>query len=113
MARLLVRGLVASRSASAQRLKAMAADRAATIATTIHITVRQPGRPPAASSIAVSAKGSAKIECSHLIISSVVRILLRRAAMGDILYSNRVGENRGGESGRPGKRSRIRHPLTC
>ena len=32
------------------------------------------GQPVAASSIAVSAKGSAKIECSHLIISSVVRV---------------------------------------
>ena len=66
----------------------MAADRAATMATTIHATVRQPGSPPAASSIAVSAKGSAKIECSHLIISSVVRILCRMPAMGDNLYSN-------------------------
>ena len=70
----------------------MAADRAATMATTIHTTVRQPGSPPAASSIAVSANGRAKIECSHLIISSVVRILLRIPAMGDFLYSNRAGK---------------------
>ena len=76
----------------------MAADRAATMATTIHATVRQPGSPPAASSIAVSANGSAKIECSHLIISSVVRILLRIPAIGGNLYSNRAGE-----AGRPAR----------
>ena len=59
----------------------MAADRAATMATTIHATVRHAGSPFAASSIAVSANGSAKIECSHLIISSVVRIFLRMPAI--------------------------------
>ena len=78
MARFFVRGLVASRSASAQRLKAIAAERAATIATRIHASVRQPGSPFAASSMAVSANGSAKIECSHLIISSVVRVLAHK-----------------------------------
>ena len=72
MARLLVRGLAASRSASAQRLKAMAQERAVTMATRIQTRVRQLGRPWAASSVAVSANGSAKMECSHLIISSVV-----------------------------------------
>ena len=74
MARLRVRGLAASRSASAQRLNAMAEERAATIATRIHATVLAVGSPLAASSTAVRAKGSAKMECSHLIISSVVRV---------------------------------------
>src|SRR5208283_3693942 len=81
MARLLVRGLAASSSASAQRLKAMAQERAATIATRIQTTVRQPGNPRAASSTAVKANGKAKIECSHLIISSVVRVLVHNPAM--------------------------------
>ena len=53
-------------------------ERAPTIATTIHTIVRQPGKPFAASSAAVSAKGSAKIECSHLIISSVVRVFIHK-----------------------------------
>ncbi len=77
MARELVRGFTASRSASAQRLKAMAAERAETMATRIQPTVRAAGSPRAASSIPVSAKGSAKMECSHLIISSVVRVFFR------------------------------------
>ena len=81
MARLLVRGLAASNSASAQRLKAMAQERAATIATRIQATFCQPGNPLAASNIAVKAKGSAKMECSHLIISIVVRVLTRIPGM--------------------------------
>ncbi len=86
MARVRVRGLAASSSASAQRLKAIAAERAATIATRIQATFvhnagHPPGRPWAASNTAVSAKGSAKIECSHLIISSVVRVLAHRLGM--------------------------------
>src|ERR1700733_7278805 len=81
IARLLVRGLTASRSASAQRLKAIAADRAAIIATTIHARARQLGNPCAASNMAVRANGNAKIECSHLIISSVVPIFLRIPAI--------------------------------
>jgi len=56
-------------------LKAMAQERAATIATRIHAIVRRVGAPFAARMVAVNAKGSAKIECSHLIISSVVRVL--------------------------------------
>ena len=55
----------------------MAADRAATIATTIHRTCRNVGQPcrvaRAASSAPVSANGSANTECSNLIISSTVR----------------------------------------
>ena len=50
----------------------MAAERAETMATTIHASCRHAGRPPAASMAPQSAKGSAKIECSHLIISSVI-----------------------------------------
>ncbi len=45
-----------------------------TMATSIQPSVRQPGTPRLASSTAVSANGSAKIECSHLIISSVMRV---------------------------------------
>ncbi len=84
MARVLVRGLAASISASAQRLKAMAQERAATMATRIQRTVRQAGRPLAARMTAVKAKGSAKMECSHLIISRVVRVLDRMPGMWSI-----------------------------
>src|SRR5450631_1856439 len=61
----------------------MAAERAPTMATTIQTICRsdgQPGWPPctlakrAASSAPVSANGSAKTECSNLIISSTVRM---------------------------------------
>src|SRR6266567_5884543 len=81
IARVRVRGLAASNSASAQRLNAMAQERAAIIATRIHAMVRRAGRPPAARIVAVSAKGSAKMECSHLIISSVVRVLPQSPGM--------------------------------
>src|ERR1700761_1265551 len=74
-----VRGFAASRSASAQRLKAMAADRAVTMQTTIHRSFDQEGHPEAASTAPARAKGSAKIECSHLIISRVVLTSLNRA----------------------------------
>src|SRR6185436_19100369 len=70
-ARVLVRGLAASMEESARRLNAMAADRAATMATTIQTNWRAAGMPPAASIAPQSANGSAKIECSHLIISRV------------------------------------------
>src|SRR6202011_571471 len=60
------------------RLMVIAAERAATIATTIHATCRNVGQPcretRAASSAPVSANGSAKTECSNLIISSTVRM---------------------------------------
>ena len=61
--------------ASAHRLNAIAADRAAIMATTIHRSWREEGNPPAASIAPQRAKGSAKIECSHLIISRVTRKL--------------------------------------
>src|ERR1035437_1824667 len=61
-ARAAVRGLEASSEASARRLKAMAAERAETMATTIHASCRHAGRPPAASMAPQSANGSAKIE---------------------------------------------------
>jgi hypothetical protein len=63
--------------ASAHRLKAIAADRAATMATIIHANWRSEGNPPAASMAPHKANGSAKIECSHLIISKVRRRLSR------------------------------------
>src|SRR5580698_3248056 len=78
-ARVAVRGLAASIEASASRLKAIAADRAETIATTIQASCRQAGNPPAASMAPQSANGSAKIECSHLIISSVTLRFRRNA----------------------------------
>src|SRR5712672_1100143 len=74
-ARALVRGLAASMETSARRLKAIAAERAAIMATTIHSNDRALGHPPAASMAPQRANGSAKIECSHLIISSVTRRL--------------------------------------
>src|SRR5579871_733461 len=74
-ARVRVRGLAASMEASARRLKAIAAERAATIATIIQINVRPLGQPFAANMAALKAKGSTKIECSHLIISRVIRRL--------------------------------------
>jgi len=74
-ARVRVRGLAASMEASASRLKAIAAERAATIATTIQSNWCAVGKPPAASMAPQRAKGSAKMECSHLIISSVTRRL--------------------------------------
>ena len=97
MARVLVRGLAASKSASAQRLKAMAQDRAATMATRIQPTVRQAGKPLAARIVAVRAKGRAKMECSHLIISSVVRVLAHKPGMLIPVYlSGRASKLRGG-----------------
>src|SRR5579875_1203492 len=74
-ARFAVRGLAASNSASTRRLNAIAADRALTMQTIIHASTRAGGHPPAASTAPVSANGRAKIECSHLIISSVMRVL--------------------------------------
>src|SRR5215472_13413738 len=78
MARMAVRGLAASIRASATRLKAMAAERAETMHRTIQPSLAAVGIPPAASIAAQSANGRAKIECSHLIISSVVLMLVRR-----------------------------------
>ncbi len=90
--RMRVRGLRASISASSKRLNAMAAERAATIATTIQPDLA-PGRARVeagiaqASSAPVSAKGRANTECSNLIISSVRRMrfhigLINRAKRG-------------------------------
>src|SRR5579864_4199255 len=76
-ARIWVRGLAASMEASARRLKAIAAERAATMATTIQASVRVFGRPFAASMAPQRANGSTNTECSHLIISRVTRRLLR------------------------------------
>src|SRR5713226_5039587 len=61
---------------SAMRFMVMAAERAATIATTIHKTWLSEGHPcrvaRAASNAPVSANGNANTECSNLIISSTV-----------------------------------------
>src|SRR6267142_2959655 len=62
------------------RLMVMAALRAATMATMIHRNCLHVGQPcevkRAASSAPVSANGSAKTECSNLIISRIVRMRL-------------------------------------
>src|SRR5688572_29872153 len=76
MARVAVRGLRASRFRSAMRLKAIAAERAPTIATMIQRICRRVGRPLAASTAPRKANGSAKSVCSILIISSVKRVFL-------------------------------------
>ncbi len=54
------------------RLNAMAAERAETMHSTIQPSWDARGMPPAASMAPHKANGSAKIECSHLIISSVI-----------------------------------------
>src|SRR5271170_7472854 len=100
MARLAVRGLAASMPASAQRLKAIAAERAETMQTMIQTSLIAGGQPPAASIAPIRAKGSTKIECSHLIISSVVPIFRNRskAKLPVLVYreqsrSNLLGPN--------------------
>jgi hypothetical protein len=59
-------------------LKAMAADRAEIIHRMIQPSLAAVGMPPAASMAAQRANGSAKMECSHLIISSVVLMFEKR-----------------------------------
>jgi hypothetical protein len=56
-------------------LKAIAAERAETMQTIIQPKTRSDGHAPAARTAPVKANGSAKIECSHLIISSVTAVL--------------------------------------
>src|SRR5258705_13171484 len=73
-----VRGLRASKPRSAIRLKAIAADLAATIARTIQKTCRGEGSPFAASTAPRKAKGNAKSVCSIFIISSVSRVFRTR-----------------------------------
>src|SRR5580658_2439149 len=77
--RMRVRGLRASIPWSIRRLKAIAAERAPTIATTIQPIFVQAAAAPRpewrkASRAPVSAKGKAKTECSNLIISRVSRM---------------------------------------
>src|SRR5579859_4322367 len=68
------------------RLMVIAAERAETIATTIQRICGSVGQPcdvkRAARSAPVSAKGSAKIECSNLIISRIVRMRPAMIASG-------------------------------
>jgi hypothetical protein len=56
-------------------LKAIAAERAEIMQTAIHNITDQRGQPLAARTAPVNAKGNAKIECSHLIVSNVSRAL--------------------------------------
>src|ERR1700756_3640189 len=78
------------------RLMVMAAERAATIATTIQRIWRSVGQEfrvaRAASNAPVSAKGKAKTECSNLIISSTVRM---REALTLWLLSLRMDRSSG------------------
>ena len=89
-ARSRVRGLAASMCRSAMRLKAIAQERAPTIASAIQSNCRGAGSPPAASTAPSSAKGSAKSVCSILIISSVVRScraavrMVRKSPLGQL-----------------------------
>ena len=76
IARDAVRGLRASIWRSATRLKAMAAERAPTIATTIQKICRPVGAPFAASTAPRKANGNANSVCSILIISRVKRVFL-------------------------------------
>jgi hypothetical protein len=65
-------------------LKAIAAVRAVTMQAIIQKSLPALGQPCAASIAPVNANGSAKMECSHLIISSVsptFRMALRTRAM--------------------------------
>src|SRR6266478_2749609 len=79
------------------RFMVIAAERAATIAMTIHRICRSVGQPlapwcvaRAASSAPVSANGSANTECSNLIISSTVRMrpVITKSCLG--LFSRRL-----------------------
>src|ERR687889_1556794 len=97
MARAAVRGFAASNSRSAIRLKAIAAERAPTIAGVIQSACQTVGspdalKPRAASTAPRKAKGSAKSVCSIFIISSVVRMLL--AAV--VISFGEVGKARAG-----------------
>ena len=66
MSRAAVRGFAASIARSAMRLKAIAAERAPTIATRIKKSVRTSGTPPAARTAERSANGSAKTVCEKV-----------------------------------------------
>src|SRR2546423_11574222 len=81
IARSRVRGLAASYLRSAIRLKAIALERAPTIATVIQMICCHDGSPLAASTAPRKAKGSANSVCSILIISSVVRIFRATVTM--------------------------------
>jgi hypothetical protein len=65
----------------------MAAERAEIMHRTIQPSFAAVGMPPAASMAAQRANGRAKIECSHLIISRVVLMLVRRGTEYFILKS--------------------------
>src|SRR5437763_1987975 len=85
--RTFVRGLRASYSRSAIRLKAIAVERAPTIATIIQTICHAVGIPRAANTEPRNANGSANSVCSILIISSVVRTLLTiRVGILDCLF---------------------------
>src|SRR2546430_11233684 len=68
--RVAVRGLAASIQRSTTRLVAIAQVRAPIVAAVTKPTVRQPGPPPAARTIAMYANGRANTVCSNLIASS-------------------------------------------
>lgn len=88
-ARVAVRGFAASICESARRLNAIAADRAEIMHSTIQPSCAAVGIPPAASIAPQSANGSAKMECSHLIISSVARTSAKKGTQ-DIVEQGRA-----------------------
>src|SRR4029077_6095780 len=96
-ARIFVRGFSLSYRRSAMRLMVIAAERAETIATMIHKICRHVGQlcdvKRAASNAPVSAKGSAKTECSNLIISSTVRMrpAIVTSSLGFLGFGVRAG----------------------
>jgi hypothetical protein len=54
---------------------------------TIHPSFDQAGQPSAASIAPHKANGSAKIECSHLIISIVAAVLFHQVAMQRLYFA--------------------------
>ena len=71
-ARSRVLGFRRSKSISTNRLNAIAALRAPTMATRIHVSCHQRGNPPLASNAPIKANGNANTVCSNLIISNVI-----------------------------------------
>jgi len=87
-----VLGFLASNWRSTMRLKAIAVDRAPTIATTIHNSCFSEGIPFAAKTAPNKAKGNANKVCSILIISSVILVFRITVDTAGVLSSNLSGE---------------------
>src|SRR5204863_2215482 len=79
-------GLRPSKSRSAIRLKAIAVERAPTMAMAIQTICHVLGMPRAASTAPRNANGSANSVCSILIISSVVRMFVESEGIEDFKF---------------------------